>query len=301
MAVFRVEKTRDFTVMSNHHLRNTALSLKAKGLLSLMLSLPESWDYTTKGLARICKDGVDSICSTLKELEAHGYLTRERLRDELGRLGDIEYTIHEQPVAGTDPQKPASKPFSPKRDFPVQANPDQANPDVAEPEQVFPAQLNTEIIKNPKSSPKKINTHGSTIESINPARDRTLQSPDRIDGMDRTYRDLIMTNIEYGTLIQQYGRERMDEIVELILEVLLSRRDYIRIAGDECPKEVVKSRMLKISSSHVEYVFDCLDKNTTKVRNIKAYMLTALYNAPATLDSYYRAEVQHDLYGGGDF
>ena len=73
MAVFRVEKTKDFTVMSNHHLRNGKLSLKAKGLLSLMLSLPEDWDYTTKGLACICKDGMDSIGSALKELEQHGY------------------------------------------------------------------------------------------------------------------------------------------------------------------------------------------------------------------------------------
>ena len=72
MAVFRIEKTRDYTVMANHHLRNTALSLKAKGLLSLMLSLPEDWDYTTKGLARICRDGVDSICATVRELEDAG-------------------------------------------------------------------------------------------------------------------------------------------------------------------------------------------------------------------------------------
>ena len=73
MAVFRIEKTRDYTVMSNHHLRDKSLSLKAKGLLSLMLSLPEEWDYTTKGLARICKDGVDSICAGVRELEEHGY------------------------------------------------------------------------------------------------------------------------------------------------------------------------------------------------------------------------------------
>lgn len=73
MAVFRVEKTKDFTVMSNHHLRNVSLSLKAKGLLSLMLSLPDNWDYTTKGLAHICKDGVDSISSAIKELEKQGY------------------------------------------------------------------------------------------------------------------------------------------------------------------------------------------------------------------------------------
>lgn len=99
MAVFRVEKSRDFTVMSNHHLRNTALTLKAKGLLSLMLSLPDKWDYTTKGLSRICKEGIDSISTALLELEAEGYLTRERVRDPHGRLGDIEYTIHEQPMA----------------------------------------------------------------------------------------------------------------------------------------------------------------------------------------------------------
>ena len=96
MAVFRVEKTKDFTIMSNHHLRNTELSLKAKGLLSLMLSLPEDWDYTTKGLAHICKDGVDSITTALKELERHGYLTRQRLRYDNGQLGDIEYTIHDE-------------------------------------------------------------------------------------------------------------------------------------------------------------------------------------------------------------
>ena len=93
MAVFRVEKTKDFTIMCNHHLRNTELSLKAKGLLSLMLSLPEDWDYTTKGLAHICKDGVDSITTALKELERHGYLTRQRLRYGNGQLGDIEYTM----------------------------------------------------------------------------------------------------------------------------------------------------------------------------------------------------------------
>ena len=93
MTVFRVEKTKDFTIMSNHHLRNKTLSLKAKRLLSLMLSLPVDWDYTTKGLAQICKEGVDSISTALKELEKHGYLTRRRIRYKNGQLGDVEYTI----------------------------------------------------------------------------------------------------------------------------------------------------------------------------------------------------------------
>ena len=87
MAVFRIEKTRDYTVMSNHHLRDKSLSLKAKGLLSLMLSLPEEWDYTTKGLARICKDGVDSICAGVRELEEHGYVISQWVRNPNGQLG----------------------------------------------------------------------------------------------------------------------------------------------------------------------------------------------------------------------
>ena len=127
MAVFRVEKTKDFTIMCNHHLRNTELSLKAKGLLSLMLSLPEDWDYTTKGLAHICKDGVDSITTALKELERHGYLTRQRLRYENGQLGDIEYTIHEKPVNAE------KQTFPPKRENPRQVNPGQAKPEQVEP------------------------------------------------------------------------------------------------------------------------------------------------------------------------
>ena len=107
MAVFRIDKTRDYTVMSNHHLRNTALSLKAKGFLSLMLSLPDSWDYTTKGLAAICKDGIDSICSTIKELEQHGYIIRERVRNDKGQLTTIEYTILEQPeTVSPEQEKP---------------------------------------------------------------------------------------------------------------------------------------------------------------------------------------------------
>ena len=138
MAVFRVEKTKDFTVMSNHHLRNVSLSLKAKGLLSLMLSLPDNWDYTTKGLAHICKDGVDSISSAIKELEKQGYLTRRRLRDYHGRLGDIEYVIHEKPVLpdGHDTVLP------PKRENPRQVNPRQVKPVLGKPEQEKPAQLN---------------------------------------------------------------------------------------------------------------------------------------------------------------
>ena len=289
MAVFRVEKTKDFTIMCNHHLRNTELSLKAKGLLSLMLSLPEDWDYTTKGLAHICKDGVDSITTALKELERHGYLTRQRLRYENGQLGDIEYTIHEKPVNAEKQED------SPKRENPRQVNPGQEKPGQGKPAQGNPPQLNTDPLNTERSKTDGLNTH----QSIHPA---GPEAAGRTDGMDRielinAYREIIHENVEYNFLVQRYGAQRMDETVELMLEVVLSKRPFIRIAGDDFPREVVKSRFLKINSGHLEYVFDCIDRNTTKVGNIKAYLLAALYNAPATMDSYYRAEVNHDLYG----
>ena len=290
MAVFRVEKTKDFTIMCNHHLRNAELSLKAKGLLSLMLSLPEDWDYTTKGLAHICKDGVDSISTALKELERHGYLTRQRIRYENGQLGDIEYTIHERPVTEEKEDVP------PKRENPRQVKPKQAKPEQAAPIQENPAQLNT----NQSRTKKEITERSITYPSIYPAEPEPAASqPDRMDGMDliNAYKEIIKDNIEYEIMAQRYGTERMDETVELMLEVVLSKRPYIRIAGDDFPREIVRSRFLKITSMHIEYIFDCIDKNTTKVGNIKAYLLAALYNAPATMDSYYRAEVNHDLYG----
>ena len=297
MAVFRIEKTRDYTVMSNHHLRDKSLSLKAKGLLSLMLSLPEEWDYTTKGLARICKDGVDSICAGVRELEEHGYVIRQRVRNPNGQLGAIEYTILEQP------RPPEPKPEKPERENPVLDNPEQASPVLEEPEQGNPAQLNTN-----RSSKEKSKKDLSSTEGSNPVLS-TPKAPRDSDGMGRdwmrereSYRELILENIEYDYLIQshQLDRDRLDELVELMVDTVCSRRETIRIAGDDYPAEVVKSRFLKLDSSHIEYVLDRMRENTTYVRNIKKYLLAALYNAPATIGSYYTSLVSHDLYGGGE-
>ena len=297
MAVFRIEKTRDYTVMSNHHLRDKSLSLKAKGLLSLMLSLPEEWDYTTKGLARICKDGVDSICAGVRELEEHGYVIRQRVRNPNGQLGAIEYTILEQP------RPPEPKLEKPERENPVLDNPEQASPVLEEPEQENPAQLNTNRSSKEKSKKDLSSTEGSNpVLSIPP----TPRGSDR-KGRDRmrereSYRELILENIEYDCLIQNHrlDRDRLDELVELMVDTVCSNREMIRIAGDDYPAEVVKSRFLKLNSSHIEYVLDRMRENTTYVRNIKKYLLAALYNAPATIDSYYTSLVSHDMYGGGD-
>ena len=135
MAVFRIERTRDYTVMSNHHLRNANLSLKAKGLLSMMLSLPEDWNYTTRGLAKICKEGVDAIGAALRELEAAGYIVRHKLRDRQGRISDTEYVIYEQPQL----RKPDTD------------SPDTENPYMDKPDTEKPAELNIEKSNTEKS------------------------------------------------------------------------------------------------------------------------------------------------------
>ncbi len=294
MAVFRIEKSKDFTIMSNHHLRNTTLSLKAKGLQSLMLSLPEEWDYSLKGLAKICKDGVESIGTALQELERHGYLTRRQLRDDKGKYLDLEYTIHEIPVAVddalSDNAKP--KPDNPHPTCPQPENPDTGNPDSDKPDSGNRAQLNTkdQVLKNK-------NIYGSNIHQSIGA-DAPDETDEAMDAMD-IYREVLKENIDYDILCQDrhISRDEIEEILELMLETVCSKKKTIRIGGEDKPAEVVKSRMMKLNQFHIEYVLETLNNNTTDVRNIRSYMLTTLFNAPATIGNYYKSRVNHDLYG----
>ena len=260
MAVFRINKTRDYTVMSNHHLRNTSLSLKAKGLLSLMLSLPDNWDYTTKGLASICKDGIDSICSAVKELEQHGYIVRERVRNEKGQLTTIEYTILEQPETALPEQE------KPKRENPVLENPEQGCP-----EQEKPAQLNTNISNKELSNTDGLNTYPiKSYQKEEPAAKKRGNDKMGYDEMN-AYREIIKENIEYDILAVKLKPEisMLDEIVDLLTETVCTKKDSLVIAGDVYPTAVVKSKLLKLDAGHIEYVIDCMKSNTTEVRNIK--------------------------------
>ncbi|QOV18544.1 helix-turn-helix domain-containing protein [Blautia liquoris] len=296
MAVFRVEKTRDYTVMANHHLRNTELSLKAKGLLSLMLSLPENWDYTTKGLSLICKDGIDSINATVKELEAHGYITRRRIRNEKGQLTTTEYTIFEQP------QSPDSADIPPKRENPILDNPMLENPILEKPEQGEPIlgnphqlntyKSNTDLLNNDILNPYQSNPYPSSAE------------PQRKMGYDsigcnsvNEARELVLENIEYEYIKHNHDNEQLNEIVDLMVETLCSTKDIINISGNDYPAQLVKEKLLRINSLHIDYVFESLRKTTTYIRNIKRYLLTTLFNAPSTIGTYYSALVNHDLYG----
>lgn len=291
MAVYRVQRTRDYTVMSNYHLKDKNLTLKSKGLLSMILSLPDEWNYTTRGLAAISKEGVDAIGSALKELETAGYIVRHQLRGANGRITDTEYIIYEQPHEDSAPNTPP----------PDTDSPDTENPDMVTPYLEKPAELNTK-----ESITQKSNTHGSSTDSI-PFREDAAGSPPEAKRREaapmseiENYRELILENIEYDFLKREAGpySDDLDEIVEIMVETVCARRKYTRVAGSDFPHEVVKSRLLKLNSEHIRFVMDCMKQNTTKIRNIKQYLLAALFNAPTTIGNYYTALVNHDMYGG---
>ena len=300
MAVFRVERNKGYTVMSNHHLRNKELTLKAKGLLSQMLSLPEDWDYTLAGLSLINREKIDAIREAVRELERAGYIMRSRERDEKGRLRGADYVIYEQP------QPP------PDLDLPTLENPTLENPTQEKPTLENPTQLNKEIQRTdlPKTDLSKtdlLNTHSIPIHSLNPLplEQGAAATPPERKGTGKSdaykiYEEIIKDNIEYDFLLQDSSidKDRLNEIVDLMLETVCTARKTIRIAGDDYPAELVKAKFMKLNSSHIQFVFDCMRENTTKIRNIKQYLRAVLFNAPTTIDSYYTALVAHDMASG---
>ncbi len=305
MAVFRVERNKGYTVMSNHHLRNKELTLKAKGLLSQMLSLPEDWDYTLAGLSLINRESIDAIRTAIWELEKAGYITRRQGRDEKGKMTAIEYTIYEQPqpprlenpiLENPTPDKPILE--NPTTDNPTSENPTQLNKDISK----------TDLPKKETSNTDLSNTDSIPILSPAPSPLEDAAEPPERKRTERNdaykiYEEIIKDNIEYDHLVtyDRVEKERLDEIVSLILETVCTRRKTIRIAGDDYPAELVKAKFMKLNSSHIEFVFTCMKENTTKIRNIKQYLKAVLFNAPNTIDSYYTALVNHDMYGGSRF
>lgn len=335
--VFRVEKNANYTVMANYHLKDRRLSYKAKGLLSEMLSLPPDWDFTLTGLAYISADGVDSVRSAVRELESCGYLVRHQLRDERGRMSENEYVVYENPEQNPEytssdiegksaaaEKLPNGINGSAKAKTPSLENP--ITEGKSEKQQIFldnsllEKSLPTKpLSENPTTATynilntQELNTHQSN-HSINQR--AAARSEDRIDRTDFSsekgyyagerdyYRDVIRENIEYDFLVENQNNpllkiniDKIDEIVSVMVDVVCSKRETIRVNGEELPQSAVKQRFLEIDQSHIDYVLTAFGKSASNVRNIRAYLITALYNAPETMDSYYEAWVKRDLYG----
>ena len=301
MAVYRVERTRDYTVMSNHHLKDTSLSLKAKGLLSLMLSLPDDWNFNMRGLSSICKEGLEAIGNALKELEKAGYMVRNQLRGANGRITDTEYIIYERPQepAPADPDTAGPDTPPPDTTLPYPGNPDVVEPDMADPSAENPALLNTK-----KSNTKKTNTQRPNTHSFPPpapsAPPAAPAAP--VEGMKEIFerREDIKAQIEYDLIADFSNREQLNEFVEIMLEVALSRSPTMKIGRDaEYPTAFVQQRFEQLNSEHIRKVLDGIQENTTRVWNTRAYLLAALFNAPATTDNHYTMLVNHDMSNGG--
>ena len=291
MSVFRVEKNKGYTVMSNHHLRNHTLSLKAKGLLSQMLSLPDDWDYTLQGLAQINKESIDAIREAVRELERAGYIKRSRERDERGCLRGTVYTIYEQPHAEPTPEEPTQA-------LPTLDHPTLEKPMLEKPTLENPMQLNTKSIKKRKRQSTDLSITDS-IPFPSGFPETPVQKRTEAKETFESYRELILENIDYDVLAGDpcVDREQLDEIAQLVQETVCSTRSRIRVAGNDYPTEVVRSKLLKLNGEHIRFVMDCLKQNTTRVRNIRQYLLAMLFNAPSTMSSYYTALVAHDMAG----
>ncbi len=292
MAVFRVQKTEDYTVMSNYHLRDKGLSLKAKGLLSQMLSLPEDWDYTLAGLSYINKESKDAIRNAVKELEAAGYVIRRQTIDQAGKFSTNEYIIYERPVAVPSSEVPSSGAPSPEK------------PTTEKPSAENPTQLNTKKSNTEKQNTDRQNTDSFPFPSTPSQQEIKRTERKRKETMSseniEIYREIILDNIGYEQLKQEVVpyEEDLDEIVELMVETVCANRESIRVAGSTFPQEIVRSRLLKLNDEHIRFVMQCMRENTTKVRNMKQYLLTALFNAPTTISNYYTALVNHDMHSG---
>lgn len=295
MAIIRVQKDTNFTIIKNNIFLEKNISLKAKGLLTQMLSLPDSWDYTVAGLATLCKDGKDSITSALKELEQYGYVTRTRIRDEKGMLKDIEYIIREVPIqiVSNNPMSDfpkvdsstRQKPMTdfPKVDFstyqkPMTNFPEVDKPKLEEPLAEKPMQLNTNELNNDLLNIQSYLSSGKLEEITNKVKDQI------------SYDDIIKFNPS--------SKKMCDEIVNILVETYLSNRSKYHLNQSDVSSILVKKRFQALTSDHIYYVVNQIQSTTTLIKNMHQYIFTALFNAPTTCACYFIQKAQSDMAEG---
>ncbi|MDO5396516.1 MAG: DUF6017 domain-containing protein [bacterium] len=310
--VVRIEKNRNYTVMSNYHLRDKSLSLKAKGLLSIMLSLPDDWDYSNRGLAGIVKEGVSAVGSGLRELEAAGYIKRTKLRDAQGKITDVEYVIYEQPhkekttetEQATETEEAEPEPASENSDFFAPEENSYANEPHIENKDVVPADMeNREQLNTNKTNTKKLNTDCNKYQSTNNTEPEektksALAMP--VDWIDRYNKTMaaIKNQIDYDSLITTNDAELVNDIVSVMTEVMLVDTTCYTIEGKKIPAELVRINYGKITYGRLDTFLLDFSRLDSKINNPKNYLITALYNIASTAETSITNRVNHDMYGG---
>jgi len=334
--VFRVEKNKNYTTISNHHLQDRNLSLKAKGLLTLILSLPPDWDMTLKGLVSLSGDGVDSVRSGIQELEKAGYLRHSRSRNNLGQLLCTEYTIYEHAVtenvaSETEIDDNLNIIYSEeshigksnvdknshigKSDVDKNSHIGKSDVDKNTTEKIENSQIGFSNIGKPyigKSNTIKYLNNKDTNDINNYPYQSTYSSKlyrepkeNSIDEMEeaqtlyeerKAYEEIIKQNIAYDILSEQTETKRdfLDLCVQVMVDAVTSNKPYIKIKGQDIPKEAVKSVLLKLDDENISYVDMCLSESKTAIKNMQSYILTALYCSKHGGDTYINQLVKHD-------
>ena len=314
MTKYTIKKEKDFVQIPNSILTSADISLKAKGILALMLSLPDNWKFSIEGIASKCKESKECISNAIKELESAGYVKRTMKHGDDGKITGMEYEIFEEPYTVVETEEhneekhcddksctanpPAEKHLTEERseEKPLEDKPSTENPSMDLPMKGKPSE------ENPWGNNTIINKKENNNILFNNIQSNPISSKNKISfnmSEIELTRFNVEENIDYDILVERFPNRiaMIDEIVGLIVEVLCSNRETITIASDTHPIEQVKKRFKSIDSGHIEYILECLDKNTTDIRNIKQYLLSVIFNAPQTMDNYYTAAVKHDLYG----
>lgn len=323
--VFRVEKNKNYTTISNHHLQDRNLSLKAKGLLTLILSLPPDWDMTLKGLVSLSGDGVDSVRSGIQELEKAGYLRRSRSRNNLGQLLCTEYTIYEHAVTENVASETeiddnlniiySEESHVGKSNVDKNSHIGKSDVDKNTTEKIENSQIGFSNIGKPyigKSNTIKDLNNKDTNNINNYPYQSTYSSKlcrepkeNSIDEMEKAqtlyeerkaYEEIIKQNIAYDLLTEQKetSRDFLDLCVQVMVDAVTSNKPYIKIKGQDIPKEAVKSVLLKLDDENISYVNMCLSESKTAIKNMQSYILTALYCSQHGGDTYFNQLVKHD-------
>ncbi|SFC02829.1 DUF6017 domain-containing protein [Ruminococcus albus] len=298
-SVCRVNKNANYTVMSNYHLRSTNLSLKAIGLLSKVLSLPENWDYSISGLTAICKEKETAIKAALDELKHWGYLVVTKLMPNETNSGRIEYVYDFYEYSEKDtPDADQNDDDTYDEDGDVSTISVKKSPQGAEkqgienlPLEILPieiqavdnqGQINTKKkIKKNQILSDQVSINQSPSDSEKAVENVESQTDGLIDGYiseKEVYTDVVKTNIEFPYFAEWLGdEEEAEEIVQMIVRRICSRKKTERICGQDFPREVVKSAMLKVDINVLENAIEQM-KRTDNVRNYESYLISTLFN-----------------------
>ncbi len=254
--VFRVEKTGNYTVMSNYHLRDERLTLKAKGLLCYILSLPDDWDYTMDGLQAKHPDGITAIRSCIKNLEKAGYLRRRQTIDSNGRFSKSEYFVYEKPI---------SEP--PLLDFPTTVNPTSDNPSTEKPTSENQTQQNTYI-----QNTNQQNTYSTNYQPIK--KEWWMENYDEC--LAHLYERI---DLEY---FPESIRDVVTDIIGYMADAFCSNLPTQRINGEEISRNRLITKLLRVSEETIDTVIDDFENLNRKIRNHRNYIISALYNATSS-------------------